>query len=120
MFTNRTGLFISEWTFGAPVNLDLNGDTVVDIADALRFLQYFHTSLSGLTALEAFSRGDMNGDFLSNHTDFRIFKVAYNGQVGEGAFETAAAAPEPSCVLLAVIASAVGLMSRHRRRRPVP
>jgi hypothetical protein len=117
VFTNRTGLFISEWTFGAPVNIDLNADTIVDVADALRFRDYFRTILTGLTAQEAFSRGDMNGDFLSDHADFRLFKVAYNQHLGEGAFEAAWTVPEPVSGLLALMASACSMSGRSRRRR---
>lgn len=117
VYTNRTGLFMTEWTFGAPVNIDLNGDTSIDILDAHRFKQYFHTSLAGLSAAEAFSRGDLNGDFLSNHADFRIFKVAYNDQLGDGALEAAFAIPEPSLLILAVlgIGISIGLVRRMRR-----
>jgi hypothetical protein len=121
VYMNRTGLFVSEWTFGAPINIDLNGDTLVDIFDSRRFKQYFHTSLSNLTATEAFARGDLNGDFLSNYLDFRIFKLAYNQQIGDGAFEQAWASPEPTTLLLVL----VGVISathigRAPRRRQLP
>jgi hypothetical protein len=115
-YLNRTGLFMSEWVFGAPVNIDLNGDSIVDILDARLFKMYFHTGLAGLTAAEAFSRGDVNGDFLSNYVDFRIFKVAYNEHLGDGNFELAMASPEPSTLLTLLIA-VFTCMPRARRTR---
>ncbi len=99
------------------MNIDLNGDTLVDVADALRFRQYFHTFLTGLTAEEAFSRGDMNGDSLSNHADFRLFKVAYNQHLGEGAFEAAWTVPEPAGMMLAFVAAASLVAASPKRRR---
>jgi hypothetical protein len=115
VYTNRTGMFISEWTFGALLNIDLNGDSLVDINDARRFKTYFQTSLTGLTAAQAFERGDLNGDFLSNYKDFRIFKVAYNQQVGDGAFEAAYATPEPTTLSAAALAVIVSLAMRRER-----
>jgi hypothetical protein len=116
-YVNRTGLFISEWTFGAPIDIDLNGDSIVDILDARLFKMYFHTSLAGLTAEEAFSRGDINGDYLSNYADFRIFKVAYNEHLGGGSFELAMASPEPSTLLTLLIAAFIWLPCAARTRR---
>jgi hypothetical protein len=118
VYMNRTGLFLSEWTFGAPVDIDLNGDTTVDFLDARRFMNYFHTSLANLSATEAFSRGDLNGDFLSNHADFRIFKIAFNQQYGEGALEAVLATPEPSAVALVAMAAMACLpCCRNRQQR---
>jgi hypothetical protein len=115
VFTNRSGLFISEWNFGAPVNIDLNGDSQIDMLDALRFLEHFQTDLSGLTPLQAFARGDVNGDQLSNYQDFRIFKVAYNAQAGEGAFEAVMALPEPASATLLLWAAIAWLLGDRRR-----
>jgi hypothetical protein len=116
VFTNRSGLFISEWTFGAPINLDLNGDDQINMQDAHRFWTYFHTNMSALTPELAFSRGDMNGDFVSNHADFRIFKVAFNQQMGQGAFEAAMLTPEPSTAALFVWLG-IAWIARHGRNR---
>jgi hypothetical protein len=119
VFTNRTGLFISEWTFGGPINIDLNGDTEVDLLDALRFMTYFRTNITGLTAAQAFSRGDMNGDYLSNHDDFRLFKLAFNQQLGQGAFEHAMLVPEPAAlVIVAGLSVAFAAAYRGKKRRP--
>lgn len=118
-YLNRTGLFISEWTFGAPVNIDLNGDMIVDIHDARQFKLYFSTSLAGLTANEAFARGDLNGDFVSDYLDFRIFKVAYNSIAGAGALEAAFASPEPSSLVLIVVAwGFCQCLQRGRKEQP--
>ena len=120
VYANRTGLFISEWTFGAPINIDLNADTFVNILDARQFKTYFHTSLTGLTAAQAFARGDLNGDFLSNHADFRTFKVAYNQLVGNGAFEAAMATPEPAPLVLTFLGLATSLACVRAKRRRAP
>ena len=118
LFTNRTGLFISEWTFGAPISIDLTGDMRVDADDALRFLQFFSTSLTGLTAEQAFSRGDINGDFLSDHADFRIFKDAYGMHAGAIAFnDVLLRLPEPSTTIFIATAAVCAAMLRTQRHR---
>jgi len=118
VYTNRSGLFISEWTVGAPVNVDLTGDMHVNAADALRFLQFFRTSFVGLTAEQALSRGDVNGDFLSNHADFRIFKDAYEMHAGVGAFNDALLhVPEPSTTICITAAGVCAAMLRTQRPR---
>jgi hypothetical protein len=90
---------------------------LVDVLDARRFKTYFQTSLAGLTAAQAFGRGDLNGDFDSNYADFRIFKLAYNQQVGNGAFEAAFASPEPSTLTGAALAAMALLVARRKRGR---
>jgi hypothetical protein len=96
VYRNRSGLFISEWTFGAPINIDLNGDNLVNDDDALQYLAGFHADLSGLTLDQAFAMGDVNGDRKNDYADFRIFKDAFDGNNGLGAFEAAFAVPEPT------------------------
>jgi hypothetical protein len=115
VYRDRSGLFITEWTFGAPFNIDLNGDNQINALDAHRFLDFFHTSFAGLTPAQAFSRGDINGDFLSNHTDFRIFKGAYEDQHGQGAFEAALRVPEGSSAALAVFGATAWLLTCRSR-----
>ncbi len=118
VYTNRSGLFISEWTFGAPVNIDLNGDNQIDAADAHQFLMYIHTDLSGLPAAEAYARGDLNGDFRSNHADFRLFKDAYDVQAGAGAFDALLLqVPEPSTAATAILVAALYASTFRRRNK---
>jgi hypothetical protein len=104
-YRNRSGVFLTEWIFGAPVNIDLNGDDLIDAIDAHQFLTGLHSDLTGLTPAEAFALGDVNGDGRNNFTDFRLFKTAYDVNNGSGAFASATAVPEPAASALWLLAA---------------
>jgi hypothetical protein len=122
VYRNRSGLFVSSWTFGAPpltgTTVDLNGDGEIDVDDVRDFFAGMHTNLVGLSAAAAFARGDLNGDFKNSYADFRIFKIGFELAQGEEGFAAAvarASAPEPSAAVLGVVA--VVVLSGLRCRR---
>ena len=61
---------------------DFNFDGNINIADWNIFLTNNGTNMSTLSDAESYARGDLNGDQLSNHTDFRLFKTDFNAANG--------------------------------------
>lgn len=120
VFRNRSGLFLSEWTFGAPINIDLNGDGGVDQLDAFQFMAGQQMNLAGMTAEQAFAMGDLTGDFRNDYADFRIFKSAFDVNNGEGAFVASLAVPEPTTLALTLLGIVTTLAGRRRRTSSVP
>lgn len=121
IYRNRSGKFLSEWSVGAPIDIDLNHDGVIDFVDAQIFVANFRSDLSVLSPGEAFARGDLNGDRLSDHADFRLFKEAFDNSVGHGAFTAALAGlPEPSSALLTACVILVGLSGNRKMSRRSP
>ncbi len=95
---------------------DLNGDCAVDTADWIQFRSNQLTDLTGLTASQAYAKGDLNADFHNNHADFVLFKKAYDARNGAGAFVAMlAAVPEPATSWLAII-GLMGFLGSNRRR----
>jgi hypothetical protein len=96
---------------------DLDRDGDIDIVDLSMYLNGLHTNLIGLTAEQAYEKGDLNGDFFNNFNDFVLFRQAYDTSNGAGSMAAAMAAlPEPTSAALLVIASA-GLIWQARSRR---
>jgi len=114
-YRNRTGMFLTEWTFGQPI--DLNEDGFVNVTDAHQFIAGLHTDMSGLTGPQAFAAGDVNGDRRNDFADFRIFQQAYDAANGPGAFALAVGVPEPGAVALALAAAAGVRIGRQRNMR---
>jgi hypothetical protein len=84
--------------------VDLNGDDDLNILDVHAFAAGMHTNLSGLTAAEAYARGDLNGDFQNGFADFQILRNAYELWNGAGSLASAmAGVPEPSTLGLLVV-----------------
>ena len=78
-----------------------------------------YTGLSGLTAAEAYARGDLNGDFKNDASDFILFRRSYDDENGAGAFESAlGSVPEPSATGL-LVAGGIALLAGRRRRMAV-
>lgn len=96
---------------------DLDFDGNIDADDWAVFLATSFTDLSGLSPAAAYGKGDLNGDGISNHDDFQIFKADFNATHGSGAFETMVAhVPEPSSwIVLAGIA--MGWLLKEQRAR---
>jgi alpha-L-fucosidase len=118
---------LGDVIFGATGDLDLNG--LVDLADWQLFIAGVGADLSGLSPLEAFQMGDMNGDGRNGLQDLDLFIAAYDGAHGAGGFAAAlqTLVPEPasrSIALTLALALAFGSSSRRRaswpqaRRRP--
>ena len=94
-------------------DFDADGDVDADDWNTLRTNQ--HVDLGGLSSLEAYMRGDMDGDIANNHVDFVLFKTAFDSINGPGSFVAMlAAVPEPGGLALALIAC-LGAISARRR-----
>lgn len=99
---------VGDYTAPSPP-FDLNADGALDLLDYQQFLTGLHADLSGLTAAEAFGRGDLNGDFQNNFLDFQLFRQGYDQWNGAGAFAKAIAhVPEPSILHMLIAGVTVG------------
>lgn len=94
---------------GSPIVAgDLDGDGDIDTDDWADFKSGQGVVNAGMTAVEAYQMGDMDGNLAHNLADFDLFAEAYDTFNGPGAFAAATGVPEPSSVaLLAGIAAAV-------------
>ncbi len=85
------------YVLGGALSLaDLNRDAQISLADWLMFRSGQSTDLTGMTSLEAFQKGDLDGDLDNDLTDFVLFKQAYESATGGGSFETLLSVPEPA------------------------
>jgi hypothetical protein len=94
-----------------PGDLDLN--SIVNVGDWALFRQNLHLNMAGLTPSEALAKGDMNGDFRSDHADFVLFKTAFDGANGVGSFAAMLVVPEPAALWIAVAAMLVSARLRR-------
>jgi hypothetical protein len=93
----------------------LNVDSAINAADWAILRSNQHTNLSTKSLAEAYRLGDLTGDKLNNFDDFVKFKTLYDAANGAGAFAAmAATVPEPSSVLIVMVA---GILSIPIRRR---
>ena len=102
---------------GAPfVEGDLDFDGDVDGQDWLTYVGELGSTFSSMTAAQTYRLGDLDGDGDNDHTDFLAFKSAYEAVNGAGSFaDMVASVPEPSTVVLFVIAGVVGLVWNRRK-----
>lgn len=99
------------------VAADLNGDRELDIQDFSIYITHMYTDLSHLSASEAYSKGDLNGDFKNNALDFILFRKAYDTEYGAGALESAYYfVPEPTARNVVLIAIYVLTLSNPSSR----
>lgn len=101
------------------VSSDLNGDGQISPDDWPAMRDYHLTNLGGLTTVQAYLRGDLDGDGDNDVYDFRRFKSDYEAANGPGAF--AAMVPEPGMISLVCGAVAAGgaLVRIRRGTRPL-
>lgn len=103
-----------EYT-GAHPRGDLNFDGVVSLLDWPAYHAGRGVDMSGMTAVEAYQLGDLNGDLQNNLTDFLMFKQ----MVVASANENVTGIPEPTTSGLFVAACALFCghrsLKRHRR-----
>jgi Zinc carboxypeptidase/Cytosolic carboxypeptidase N-terminal domain len=119
-FLNLGRNFGLAWYDAFAVPADLNFDGVLDADDWLAFIAGSETDLSGLTEIEQYARGDLNGDGMNDILDFAIFKQTYVQQNGAGAFAALFEnVPESSSLILAAIGIIAKTVGRPRsKRRP--
>ena len=105
----RTIALVVEFDFpGCGSVGDVNSDCALDTTDWMQFRAGQHTDLTGLTIVQAYAQGDLNGDFANNHADFVLFKSSYVSAYGEAAFSRLLAVPEPHPGLPIGFAIAIG------------
>ena len=79
---------------------DLNFDGELDVQDWVEFIGGAETDLSGMTPIEAYAMGDLDGDGINSIVDFGLFKNAYVAAHGLSGFEALFAVPEPISMVL--------------------
>lgn len=87
---------------------DLNFDQSLDEQDWLLFIAGAETDLSGLSPVEAYERGDLDGDGENSILDFGLFQEAYIAEHGLGGFQALFAVPEPAS--LGLLLSGLGIL----------
>lgn len=109
-----TGSGIVEYTGAVPIRSDLNGDGQLTIADWQNFYPNNGKAFTGELAVAAYLKGDLDGDLDNDYNDFLVFKGDYNAVHGAGSFELMAVVPEPSTLLISLMAAAVVGCFRRR------
>jgi hypothetical protein len=83
---------------------DLNGDGAIDELDWPTLRDNQLASLAGLSQVEAYLRGDLDGDGDNDVYDFRIFKADFEAANGPGSFAAATGiVPEPAAAALTAV-----------------
>jgi hypothetical protein len=103
---NRPSMIIrlsSKILFG-----DLNGDGLVSGSDWTLFKAGQGSNFAGLSSLESYSKGDLDGDFDHDLSDFTLFRTAYEQFNGTGSFDSLLGVPEPSSFALVVLVAWLG------------
>lgn len=96
--------FARAWHDVLFVPADLNFDGTLNSADWLTFIAGAETDLSGLTDIEQYAAGDLDGDGVNSIGDFVLFKDLYEGNNGAGSFaRMLAGVPEPSSLWLSLM-----------------
>ena len=101
-----------------PLFADLNSDGALDLLDWQLFQEGAETELSGLTAMEAYQSGDLDGDGVNGIADFGLFKDAFIAANGPAAFQSLfVQVPEPAALSLLLAALAASPTRPRRRQR---
>lgn len=96
---------------------DLNFDGLFDASDYAILVEHAETETSGLSVIDQYARGDLNGDGWNDAIDFGLFKAAYLDAFGAPAFaRLVAGVPEPSAAIVsATCLAAVAIRVRSPR-----
>jgi pimeloyl-ACP methyl ester carboxylesterase len=89
---------------------DLNFDGSIDGTDHAMFALGMHADLSALSVVEAYAKGDLNGDQVNNAQDFLLFQDIYDDVHGPGAFAALRARVIPEPTTSQLIFCATGLI----------
>jgi glucose/arabinose dehydrogenase len=79
---------------------DLTGDGFVTGLDWTAFKNGQNASFTGLSSLESYVLGDLDGDSDQDLFDFRLFRTYYDQANGAGAFDLLLSVPEPTSIAL--------------------
>ena len=91
---------------------DLTGDCRINASDWMQFRSGQHVDLTGLSRSQAYTMGDLNGDFRNDHADFTLFKTAFETANGRGSFAGVFLVPEPANVVIVFWITVTRLISR--------
>ena len=92
---------------------DLNRDLLVTGSDWILFKAGQGSNFAGLSSLESYSLGDLDGDFDHDLSDFALFRTAYDQFNGSGSFASLLSVPEPTSLVLIVLMTWVGAVVRR-------
>jgi hypothetical protein len=95
---------------------DLNGDLSINAGDWSLFKAGQGSNFTGLSSLESYSLGDLDGDRDHDLSDFLLFRTAYDAANGAGALEAQFGVPEPASIVLLASMLMLGI-ERCRVRR---
>jgi hypothetical protein len=96
---------------------DFDADGAVDVDDWVKFLDGNGDSLTGLSEVAQYLKGDLNGDDANNHADFLLFRGDFIADNSLAAFAAlSGVVPEPSSLALVATASLAIAATRSRRR----
>jgi murein tripeptide amidase MpaA len=103
------------WAAVFTVPADLNFDGQLNGQDWLRFISGSETDMTGLSHIERYERGDLDGDGVNSILDFALFKETYEQAHGAGSFAAMLqSVPEPAAMMLALIGGIVVLAGSAR------
>lgn len=110
--------FVVTLSTPAMVFGDLNNSATITSADWVILRNNQHTDISALSESQAYAAGDLSGDKVNDHVDFKLFKTLFDGANGVGAFEAMLASiPEPSTGALVLAALLAAPAARRRTDR---
>ena len=98
------------------VAADLNFDGVLDAQDWPLFVAGSEMNMTGLSAIERYDLGDLDGDGDNSFEDFILFKELFEGANGQGSFAAMFdKVPEPSSAGLGLVAGLLVACRIHSR-----
>ena len=104
------------WDSVFNVPADLNFDGELNAQDWTRLIAGSEINMAGLTVIQKYENGDLDGDGKNSIEDFVLFKQLYDQANGAGAFSSMlASVPEPSTAWLLILLALVSSIDVSRR-----